>query len=312
MSFSAGPKTSLAKPTVKSKYEKSNKKKSFVNSLSAIPMFDLKKNSGEAFYQTSYRQQYPEAVREADAAELGPHRLHSRSCDFGQPSDRQGLSYADRYRLKKLNSESLTADSGFFAEHYKRPVIPEHIKQRDGCYQSNAEKNVSFLHTVYGIVPYVPSKVNPSPQQQQYRKVFNKADDFYKSMQSEHQANFKQINKGQVQRSEIPEYIRRDNPYQTNAEKSIRHIRTTGGNQNVVSFVPTKDKYQLMMEKKLRESYEQIKEKEPTMGKYKLVNEINATPMVFGYLSAYEPQMRLGNPRSQNYRNHSEISFAHC
>lgn len=162
MSFSAGPKTSLAKPTVKSKYERSNKKKSLVNSLSAIPMFDLKKNSGEAFYQTSYRQQYPEAMREPEQRQPAAHRLHSRSCDFGNSHDQQALSYADKYRLKKLNSEFLTADSGFFAEHYKRPVIPVHIKQRDDCYQSNAEKNVSFLHTVYGIVPYVPSQVKPS------------------------------------------------------------------------------------------------------------------------------------------------------
>jgi hypothetical protein len=112
-----------------------------------------------------------------------------------------------------------------------------------------------------------------------------------------------------VQRSEIPEFIRRDNPYQTNSEKSIRHIRTFSGTN---SYVPTKDKYQIMMEKKLRESYDEIKEKDPSMGKYKLVNEINATPMVFGFLSGYEPQMKLGNPRSQNRRNHSEIDFAHC
>ena len=69
MSFSAGPKPSPAKPTVKSKYEKSNKgeKLKLINSLSAIPMFDFKKNSGEAFYQTSYRQQYPEQMQAGEA-----------------------------------------------------------------------------------------------------------------------------------------------------------------------------------------------------------------------------------------------------
>ena len=89
----------------------------------------------------------------------------------------------------------------------------------------------------------------------------------------------------------------------------MRHIRTTGPNSTIVTYVPTKDKYQLMMEKKTRENYEIIKDKDPTMGKYKLVNDINATPMVFGYLDGYEPKIKHGNPYNQHLRNHSEINL---
>lgn len=300
MSSSVIPK-SPAKPTIKSKYEKSNKK-CFVNSLSAIPMFDKRRmsNGGSDLFQTSYREQYPESKMNT---ELDIHLadLTSKSLNF----DSDGLSYADKYRLKKINSELLTSDSGFFSAHYKRPIIPAHIK-KDACFQSNAERNISFLHTVYGIVPYVPSQVRPSPQQQQYRKHYNKADNHYKDMQTEAQSSYKQIAKG-VTRAEIPEFIRKDNPYQTNNEKSIRHIRTVGPNSNIVSYVPTKDKYRLMLEKKTRESYDTIKESDPSMSKYKLVNEINATPMIFGYLSNYEPKNKLGNPDHQDRRNHSDI-----
>lgn len=128
-------------------------------------------------------------------------------------------------------------------------------------------------------------------------------------MQSEHQSSYKQIAKG-VTRAQIPEFIRKENPYQTNNEKSIRHIRTVGPNSNIVSYVPTKDKYRLMLEKKTKENYENIaKENEPNMAKYKLVNEINATPMIFGYLSNYEPKNKLGNPEHQDMRNRSEINI---
>ena len=157
MSSAVIPK-SPSKPTVKSKYEKSNKK-CFVNSLSAIPMFDQKKYSGEKFYQTSYRQQYPESARGGHNIDVINEQLTSKSLNFSTNND--GLSYADKYRLKKINSEFMSGDEGFFSAHYKRPMIPAHIK-RDQCYQSNAERNISFLHTVYGIVPYVPSQVKPS------------------------------------------------------------------------------------------------------------------------------------------------------
>ncbi len=110
-------------------------------------------------------------------------------------------------------------------------------------------------------------------------------------------------------RATIPEHVRRENPFQTNNEKSMRHIRTTGPNSNMVSYVPTKDKYRLMMEKKLRERFELIKEDDPSLSKYKLVNEINATPMVFGYLDNYEPKIKLRNPDHQQMRNHSEINI---
>lgn len=153
MSSSVIPK-SPAKPTIKSKYEKSNKK-CFVNSLSAIPMFDKRRMSSGDLFQTSYREQYPEKINIPDELELAD--LTSKSLNFNS----DGLSYADKYRLKKINSELLTSDSGFFAAHYKRPIIPAHIK-KDACFQSNAERNISFLHTVYGIVPYVPSQVKPS------------------------------------------------------------------------------------------------------------------------------------------------------
>ena len=164
MSSTMIPK-SPAKPTIKSKYERSNKKY-FINSLSAIPMFDLQsRQSSDALqdpYQTSYRQQYQDSPRRALADDMGgsfSEQLISRSLNFNL--NNQGLSYADKYRLNKLNSESLTADSGFFSSHYKRPTIPAHIK-RDDYYQSNSERNIGFLHTVYGIIPYVPSKVKPS------------------------------------------------------------------------------------------------------------------------------------------------------
>ncbi len=62
-----------------------------------------------------------------------------------------------------------------------------------------------------------------------------------------------------------------------------------------------------MLEKKTKESYENLKETDPNMSKFKLVNEINATPMIFGYLSNYEPKNKLGNPEHQNMRNHSDI-----
>ncbi len=151
MSSSVVPK--IPKQTVKSKYENSNKK-SFINSLSAIPMFDTRRQNTQDFYQTSYREQYQESPRGTNM-----ETLTSKSLNFNLGNE--GLSYADKYRLNKLNSESLTPDSGFFSSHYKRPTIPAHIK-RDDCYQSNSERNISFLHTVYGIVPYVPSKVVPS------------------------------------------------------------------------------------------------------------------------------------------------------
>lgn len=146
------------------------------------------------------------------------------------------------------------------------------------------------------------------PQQQQYRKSYKNKDDHYKNMQSEHQASYKQI-AASAARAQIPEFIRRENPFQTNNEKSMRHIRTTGPNSNMVSFVPTKDKYRLLMEKKLRESYENIKQDDPTMSKFKLMNEVNATPLIFEYLNNYEPKVKLRNPNHQNSRNHSELNL---
>ena len=165
-----------SKPTVKSKYEKSNKK-SYINSLSAIPMFDMNKYSGRDFYKTSYSQQYPEKSRRFSSG--NPTHLTSQSLNFNTDGD--SLSYADQYRLKKINGELISAHAGFSNKNYKRPIIPPHIR-RDDCFQSNSERNVSFLHTVYGIllyclielfalskhvsnegiIPYVPSEVKPS------------------------------------------------------------------------------------------------------------------------------------------------------
>ena len=151
--------------------------------------------------------------------------------------------------------------------------------------------------------------MNPKGPQQRYRQMHPRTslDDFYKDMQTEHQASFRQ--NSFASRSEIPEFLRHENPYQSNAEKSMRYIRTTGPNADVVSYVPTKDKYKLLLEQKTRQNYEALKSEDPSMRKFKLVNEINANPVLFGYLHNYEPKMKLGNPEHQIMRNHSEINL---
>ncbi len=151
----------------------------------------------------------------------------------------------------------------------------------------------------------MPSEVKPSPQQR-YRQLHpKKLDDFYRDIKTEHQACYKPNDF--ACRSAIPEYLRKDNPFQTNSEKSMRHIRTTGPNAAIVSYVPTKDKYKMLLEQKTRESYEQIKNEDPSMRKFKLVNEINANPLVFGFLDNYEPQHKIAYSDNQIRRNHSEI-----
>jgi hypothetical protein len=143
------PKPSAQKrPTIKSKYEKSNKK-SYINSLSAIPMFDMNKYSGREFYKTSYSQQYPERSSSKLNNSIGSDACSSDSSPLSQSFNYDGLSYADQYRIKKITGELNTQETGFLAQNYRRPTIPPHIK-RDDCFQSNSERNIAFLHTVYG------------------------------------------------------------------------------------------------------------------------------------------------------------------
>ncbi len=70
----------------------------------------------------------------------------------GSLSSRPGSSkhYVSTDSLNDMGIES-------YGQLYKRPQIPPYIK-RDNFFQTNAEKNISYLQTHTGVFPFVKNR----------------------------------------------------------------------------------------------------------------------------------------------------------
>lgn len=153
------------------KFDFNNEKKiskKMVNSLSQIPMFDQIKYSGEGFYKTTYSVQFPAKERFfGKDIETNPYDYQGLSARLANRNDRNSFSSrpmshqaSDNSNPNVMRSESynsLNDSSDSYQQLYKRPQIPPYIK-RDNFYQTNAEKNISYLQTHTGVYPFVRNR----------------------------------------------------------------------------------------------------------------------------------------------------------
>ena len=155
-----------------SEYDKNDERKfsrKLVNSLSQIPMFDQIKYSGEAFYKTTYGEQFPAKERffgkDIDSNQYDYQGLsarlankNDRSSFSSRPKSHRNSDYSIQNSLRSDSFNTvndLNVDSN--QQLYKRPQIPPYIK-RDNFYQTNAEKNISYLQTHTGVFPFVKNR----------------------------------------------------------------------------------------------------------------------------------------------------------
>lgn len=241
-----------------------------VNSLSQIPMFDQIKYSGEAFYKTSYGEQFP-----------SKERFFGKEPDANSHYDYQGLSARLANRNGSLSSRPSSSskhhvltdsindlNSDSYSQLYKRPQIPPYIK-RDNFFQTNAEKNISYLQTHTGVFPFVKNRdykrklngcdatfyfsfnlfyslfyIEPSflpinkPNDDGTQKQ-NSLVNFYSDKRSEFQSSYNTKEVARANMSSDLNLLKKDNTYHTNSEKNIRYIRTSNG--SIITFVPNSE-----------------------------------------------------------------------
>jgi len=253
----------------------SKKENIYFNSISNIPMFDQVKLNDRSHFHTTYRQEFSKKRNILESIEnnkpVGFSTYHSY--DYRSLTDRMKANnnqnnrnrFADQFtnstgefnsastesfsgnNLNDLSTESRFSFNGSM-NVYQRPKIPTYIK-RDNYYQSNAERNISYIHTYNGmIMPYVPARISRSSQMPKIEKIASQSNE--KKNKSEHLSHFFNDKSSETQekhspkshdkyKSQILPTIRNDNMSHTNAEKNISYIKTNSG--SLLTFLPAKE-----------------------------------------------------------------------
>jgi hypothetical protein len=252
----------------------SKKENIYFNSISNIPMFDQVKLNDRSHFNTTYRQEYSKKKNILEPMEntkpVGFSTYHSY--DYKSLTDRMKANnnnhrnkFTDQFTnsIGEFNSASTESFSGSNLNDlstesrfsfngsmnvYQRPKIPNYIK-RDNYYQSNAERNISYIQTYNGmLLPYVPAKVSrisqmPKIETSGSNSSINKNKSDYlshffndKSSESHDNHSPKSLDK---YKSQILPTIRNDNMYHTNGEKNISYIKTNNG--SLLTFLPPKE-----------------------------------------------------------------------
>lgn len=166
--------------------ERREKAREYFNTISNIPMLDLSHLVDESFYKTTYREDFvkKDRLREKRADKPTDFSIYSRPYDYKQLSEK--LTERNQNRNNQENdfssdSTNTLTKSGYWYDSrdpetsglfdsstetrasfngnfyvYKRPVIPAYVR-RDHFYQTNSEKNLSFVTNEQGLlIPTVP------------------------------------------------------------------------------------------------------------------------------------------------------------